>query len=277
MKRFIKWLALFVLLFALFRYLAFFSDRQSLLMAFILVGLYERLSELAKQKQVPFVPYSLFIRPNYHTILIDFGLLKDAKDNWAELWDAIRKLPKKPWNIWETGLSISFVTPSLKYRPAWNDFMTKVDLYASLEPVVTLREHLDREVNPYIDCPSLQLLPGNYGYRLILKLPIWYWQKLEGTDLFRSISKLDVSTDQMCGTVEVVIAIIPYQEFDVHFSFYDAGGVEKYTKTVQARAEARSRYGWKGQSKQDIYGNETSAEFSNELEHRYCTVWHSDL
>jgi hypothetical protein len=156
--------------------------------------------------------------------------------------------------------------------------MTNVDLYASLEPVVTLREDLEREVNPHIDCPTLQLLPGNYGYRLILKLPIWYWQKLEGTDLFRSISKLDVSKDQMCGTVEVVIAIIPYQEFDVHFSSDDADRVvEKYTKTVQARAEARSRYGWKGQSTKDIYGSETSAEFSNEVEHRYCTVSHSDL
>lgn len=158
MKRSLKWFALFVFLFILLRYVAFFSHRQSFLMAFILVGLYAGLSELQPRRRSSFVPYSVFIRPNYHAILTDFGLLKDTKEDWVELWEAIHKLPKQPWNIWDSGISIAFLTPELKYRRAWNDFVTKVDVYASLEPVVTLREDLDREVNPNIDSPPCQHL-----------------------------------------------------------------------------------------------------------------------
>jgi hypothetical protein len=277
MKTSLKWLSLFLFLFLLLRYVANFSDRQSLLLAFIAVGLHSGLAQLQPRKQRPFVPYSVFVRPKFRAILKDFDLINDTDENWAKLSREIQHLPKQPWNIWESGLSISFLTPQLKYRRAWNDFVTTVDVHASLEPVFTLREGLNREPNPNIDSPSLRLLPGNYGYRLILELRDWYWDKIKQKEAIKSIPESNVSRDQICGSMQVAIAVIPYQEFDVHFWAEPDEPFEKLKKVFQTRAQARSRFGWQGQPQRDGYGRETSADSSNEVEHRYFTLTHSAL
>jgi hypothetical protein len=43
----------------------------------------------------------------------------------------------------------------------------------------------------------------------------------------------------------------------------------------QAKSKASSRYGWKGKSQSDMHGNETGADRSDVIEHKYLSVSHS--
>jgi hypothetical protein len=188
----------------------------------------------------------------------------------------IEKLPKEQWNIWDSGFSLSFIRPGLIYDRASNSFATEVNLYASLDPIVTLREGQKVEENPIISpfSPSLRFEPGNYGYRLRVTLLGWYWDKVKNKEVFKG---LDVDGDEMSGTVDVILAIIPYEEFGVHFWVGPGDSGEAHKAALQRREEARSRYGLKGKPKSDSYGNETSADHSNTIEHRYFSVSHWDL
>jgi hypothetical protein len=50
--------------------------------------------------------------------------------------------------------------------------------------------------------------------------------------------------------VEVLLAVIPYEEFGVHISSVMPGdSLKAYKDAVKRRAEARKRFGWKGEAK----------------------------
>jgi len=50
-------------------------------------------------------------------------------------------------------------------------------------------------------------------------------------------------------TVEVLLAVIPYEEFGVHISSVMPGdSLKAYKDAVKRRAEARKRFGWKGEA-----------------------------
>jgi hypothetical protein len=77
-------------------------------------------------------------------------------------------------------------------------------------------------------------------------------------------------------TVEVLLAAIPYEEFGVHISSVMPGdSLKAYKDAVKQSAEARKRFGWKGEAETNIYERETPADESNTIEHKYCSVSHS--
>jgi len=51
---------------------------------------------------------------------------------------------------------------------------------------------------------------------LELTLPNWYWDKIKTSEVLKTIPKNDVSEDHMCGTIDVILARIPPEEFEVH-------------------------------------------------------------
>ncbi len=274
-QAFFKMLFIVGTIFCALRYLADFSYKQSVVLT-VVAFLFYLVRVPPREVKPPFVPYGIFIKPNFGAILSDLELVKDTKEDWARVRAGIEKLPKEHWNIWDSGFSVSFIRSELIYNKASNSFATEVNLYASLDPIVTLREGQRVEENPIISpfSPSLQLEPGNYGYRLRVTLLDWYWDKVKNKEAFKG---LDVDGDEMSGTVDVLLAIIPYEEFGIYFSSKPGDSGESYKTALQRRAEARSRYGWKGKSKSDRYGNETDADRSNTIEHRYFSVSHWDL
>ena len=266
-------------LLCLFSFLGGFSYRQSFLLALLFYAAlsWNSLSIPRKQK---FVPFNVFVIPNLDNILQDFDLVKPTDEGWAEIRVGIEKLSKEHWNIWNNqGFSFSFITDELIYNRDWHGFSTEeVDLNASLEPAVIVREKeapdsMFRNYSPYVNLTSGR----NCGCILRLTLLDWHWEKIKDKDILKSIPKSDVNDDPMCGTVDVIIARIPPQEFGVHFWTMPGGSMEAYNNAVKSRTEARAQFGWKGKSHGDMYGNETGEDRSDEAEHRYCSVAHNAI
>ena len=181
----------------------------------------------------------------------------------------------------DSGFSFSFITPQLIYQHGWNSFATELDLSANLEPVFTLRDGQEVEENSFIRpfSPRLQLDTWGIDYRLRITLLDWYWDKIKHKELFKGLGKFDVSEDKMCGTVEVLLAVIPSEEFAVHIPVMPGNSLkahkEAYKDAVKRRAEARERFGWKGEAETDIDDRETPEDESNTIEHKYFSVSHS--
>lgn len=267
------------ILFCLLRFLGGFSDKQSILLALLFYA--ALLWILLAIREHKFVPFSVFVSPNLYNILLDFDLVKPSEDGWAEIRAGVEKLSKERWNIWSNkGFSFSFITRELIYNKDWHSFSTEeVDLNASLEPAVIVREKekadsMFRDYTPYLN------LTSGRDYDCILKLTLldWYWEKIKSKDVLKTIPKNDVSVDRMCGTVDVIIARVSPEEFGVHFLMKPGvDSMEAYNNAVKRRKEARARFGWKGKSRSDMYGNETGEDRSDEVEHRYCSVAHGAI
>lgn len=272
----VKALIYFVVSFCLLSFLGGFSEMQSIVLALLLCVAFLRPSLATRETK--FVPFSIFVAPELHKILQDFDLVKDADGAWEEFRQGRDRLPKEEWNIWKTmGFSFSFITPELIYKTNWNSFSTEgVDVTASLEPAVIVREKEEPDSMFRNYSPSIHLtIRRGSGCFLKLTLLDWYWDKIKHKEVLKSIPQSDVSLDHMCGTVDIVLARIPPQEFDMYYPAMQRGSdKDAYGKAVQQRKEARARFGWKGKSRRDMYGNEPGEDRSDEAEHQYCTVAH---
>jgi hypothetical protein len=278
----VKSIVYFVVLFFVLSFLGGFTGKQSIVLA---VLFYAALSwnSLSTAKKQEFVPFSVFVAPNLYNIVVDFDLVKPTDEGWAEFNAGIEKLSKEHWDIWNNkGFSISFITPELIYNKDRHSFSTEeVDLHASLEPAVIVREKekpdsMFRNYSPYLNLTSRQ----DYGCILRLTLLDWHWDKIKDKEILKSIPKSDVSDDRMSGTVDLIIARIPPEEFGVYpvmRGAWDKNDADSYGKAVQARKEARARFGWKGKSRSDMYGNEPGEDRADEAEHRYCAVAHGAI
>ena len=277
----VKAIVYIVVLFCLLSFLGGFSDKQSILLALLFYAAFSRSGLPTKEQK--FVPFSVFVAPNLFNILVDFDLVKPTDEGWAEINAGIEKLSKEHWNIWNNkGFSFSFIARELIYNKDWHSFSTEeVDLNASLEPAVIVREKeksdsMFRNYAPYLNLTSRQ----DYGCILRLTLLDWHWDKIKDKEILKSIPKSDVNDDRMSGTVDLIIARIPPEEFGVYGVMrgaWDKNMADAYGNAVQARKEARARFGWKGKSSSDRYGNETGEDRADEVEHRYCTVAHGAI
>ncbi len=264
------------MLFCVLLFVADFSETQSFVLAAIAVLFYVML-RLRTIHRPTFVPYQMSVRPNLHLICTDFEFVEDTEESWAKIHHEIDKLPKAPWNLWywNSGFSVSFVSPELIYDNTSNSFATEVDLYASLKPIVipwTEEKggfHSDRGYSP-----SLHF----QGHRLSIELLTWHWEKVRRKEVFKNIDKdADVSLRGEGLSVRVQLAIIPYAEFDVHLPKGSEEFLKEYEKALKRREESRARYGWKGKADTGRYGEDIPADHSSVIEHKYFTLSHSAL
>ena len=183
------------------------------------------------------------------------------------------------------GFSFTFISPSVIHNPQANSFASEVEFSASLEPVGIRRELLRSDAGEalYDECyPWLNLRSAGDGYRMSLQIPESHWSTIQHADVFRAIASQDLPRHLLQGdlqswspAVEVPLAVIPYEEFEVHF----AEGAcplryqlprswshvqNRFNEALERRTKARARYGWKGAT--------ISPEPMNCVEHRYCLV-----
>jgi len=262
-------------LFYLFRWCDF-SDKQSGLLAVLLYAAYAGSVELVKKKKEnKFVPFSVFVMPNTHTILEDFGLIGTTEQDWKDFWKGLEKIPKKGWRIWEDkGFSFTFITRELTYSKDWNMFSSEdINVGAGLEPAII------GETKPGFGpfSPYLTLRLGlDSGCDLRITLEDRYWEQIKDRAILKSIRN-EASPNPNCGTVCVTIARLSPEEFVTYAALQGGYDAVTYQKAVEARKRERSRLGWKGRSSSDSYGNETSEDRSNEAVHRYCAVSHQAI
>jgi hypothetical protein len=273
--RCLKLAAAFLIAFCAMYYFGEFSQRQSIALA-CLAALFCWVSFSTAEVQTQFVPFSVYVVPNLHALVTDLGLVDGTENGWAEIRAGIERLPKEPSNIWHSGFSFTFVTPTLIYLKDWNRFASEeVELFADLAPVQI--PFFDPKDNAEIDrphSPHLTLRASReIGGVLTLTVPTWFWETKKNSEVFKHITKNDVSEDHMCGTVDVRLLRIPVAEFAVHQALLGASSDKEWS----ARKEARLKYGWTGKSQSDMYGSESGADRSNVAEHKYCALYHDAI
>jgi hypothetical protein len=245
-----------------------------------------------------FVPREVSIRPNFHTILDDFELVEDTEQSWGQLVRNIDRIPKTLWNIWGGpspkaridgpyggGFSFTFISPSVIHNPQSNNFASEVDFTASLQPVGIRRELLGSDAGEVLFDeyhPWLNLRSAGDGYRLSIEIPESRWSTIRNKDVLKQIADKDLPRHVLQGdleswspSVEIPLAVVPYEEFEVHF----AEGAcplryqlprswsyiqNRFNEALEKRTKARVRYGWKGAAR--------PPEPFNCAEHRYCLV-----
>jgi len=278
LSRFVTFTVLFAVLFAGLFFLGGFSANQSIALAFLFCTVWLWVFWV-NQEKLPFVPYCVFISSKLNTIATDFELVKAPDEEWAMLWDGIDKPSKEQRKIWNSSFSFSVITPQLTFQHPENSFTTKLKLSASIEPVGTLREAQQLEEDDLFrpSTPRLELDSWGNGYRIRLVLIESHWNKIKSKPIFAKMDTLDVNFDRMCGIVEVLLAVIPEEEFRVHFRVYPGGSLKPYEEAIKGRVGARARYGWKGKSHTDMYDRETTADRSNIAEHKYFSISHSSI
>jgi len=105
----------------------------------------------------------------------------------------------------------------------------ELDVGATLAPAVIVRDHEAPDSMFRNYSPHVSLRTGlDFGCILQLTLLDWYWDKIKTSEILETIPKSDVSQDRMCGTVDVILARIPPEEFGVHQAM--AGGYVSETE-----------------------------------------------
>jgi hypothetical protein len=154
-------------------YVADFSLIQSVVLTifgFALYSMFLALRDVSK----PIVPYRIHVMPRWYELVHDFGFVADD-EAWGTLWEEIEKIPREPWNVWQSGFSASLITPDLFFIHGWNYFSTRLDSHVSLEPVAIDWEFKTPATHrPY--SPSLHL-EGSYGYTYTLSIASGVTQK----------------------------------------------------------------------------------------------------
>lgn len=266
-----------LILYALF-FAAGFTGIQSMLLLGVVGWLYNMISTARQDAQSPFVPYRVAFYLHIEPILADFEVLKGE---WPpELQASIDDLPQEPWNIWESRLlEASVLSRDLVFNHGWNSFSSDIDLHAILEPVAITQDAevivrasgqgRDRWSHP----PRLNVSRN----RLTITLLSGFWDKVRHKEPLKG---LHAAPDPHTGTVDVELATIPDEEYEVNDDWHasDAEARLRRKEAVRLRDEARRRHGWRGEAQaENDFEPPLTAEESSVAKHRYMTVIRSEL
>jgi hypothetical protein len=276
------------LLYVLFRYVAEFSDRQSIVLAVVAwvgYGLYESLNLSRKSVDV-FTPFCVSFFPNWYELLSDFKLIKD-KEDWKQLCEAENKIPPSKFNVFKQGFSFTVIKPPseeglLPGLAFWNNqkvFLNELELS---EPVIEeegdeLRFGRFGEKHKFFDHPSFASLPrvvfrwGAHGYEIGLEVQNGWWEERCKSGELKELAKTKERTDHLCGTTRLVIATLPYTEFAVYYQRIDYDKLAKSQAEWDKQLEAN---GWK--RKEEDKDSEIRDPWSH-VEHKYFSVSHRSI
>jgi hypothetical protein len=281
----------------LFTNVAGFSERQGAVLFWLFVvmilvdpGRLRALREFVlDQPDLPkpedsFVPYRAGIRVHLPHVLTDFDLaslviLEGGGWDWQhELEAGIAALPPGRWNIWHSPFNLEVISPALVYHCEKRYFATRVRMSATLSPLQITQDNqvVITHEDLLTSFPPRLSLVGSVGGLLELKitLPNPYWEQVRHKG---ALKDLLASFQPFSNDVEVTLAVIPPEEFGV-ISRWRASGREARQDAVRRRAEARVRFGWKGEAQKETdYTSSETADASNSIEHKYAMVWHSEL
>ncbi len=206
-------------------------------------GCYSQL--VNEKKKNKFVPFSVFIMPNTHTILEDFGLIGTTEQDWKDFWKGLEKIPKKGWRIWEDkGFSFTFITRELIYSKDWNMFSSEdINVGAGLEPAIIGESRGTKPgFGPF--SPYLTLRLGlDSGCDLRITLEDRYWEQIKDRAILKSIQN-EASPDPNCGTVCVTIARLSRKSLSLMLHF-KVGITLSHTKRRWKREKENGR-AWVG-------------------------------
>jgi hypothetical protein len=113
---------------------------------------------------------------------------------------------------------------------------------------------------------------GGGGYQLGLELPDWWWDKNKNKASCPSV--VSETKEYMFGTVRVVLAVVPYREFDTYWQpvSWSKGFMDRVNKTQE---EHRKKFGWVADKRKDAL--DLPINWPTEINNKYFTVQHNEV
>jgi hypothetical protein len=249
-------------------------------------GLYEELSASRRAESV-FEPFCVSIHPKWYELLSDFKLI-GGMEEWHRLREQAERVPASEYNVLRSGFLFTVIQPPsdqglLPGLTYWNNhkmFLSKVELSASIVEIKDVWPGLEEE-HPFLKHPRWAQLPEVYfkwgagGYELGLEVQLEWWENLCKSGGIGELAKVETYKDPLCGTTRLLIATLPYSEFDI---YYD--GVEYDEKSLKKQQESRDQQlaekGW--ERKDRPYNPEDGFQDPwSHVEHKYFEVAHREI
>jgi hypothetical protein len=221
----------FVGLALFFRYAGNFTQRQSLILALVLIFVVAQLHGVMKLllNKPHIAPFRVYVEPQWNPLLSELKLL-NSEDEWKRFNDACLGSSESAYKtcggflFTVIGQHSEFELPGLTY---WDDHKKFVNEVNFSESVIVKEDDMGlgglEEKHPFFNCPKWSnlprvfLRPGIRGYELGLEVQSDWWKDLCSRGETGALAKIDCKTDELCGTAELVLATLPYSVFVEYF------------------------------------------------------------
>jgi hypothetical protein len=252
---------------------AHFSTIQSIVLSVLLAFMVPALSEPIEQRK--FTPFCLRIEPNYAAILVDVGLLESESDWWRVVNSGEAQEPRETEREERETVNrtvppegfycyvLSFDRVSETYAVAWpmsNRYTSQIDYSVGIDCITRGR---------FGSHPELKIKPWKGGYRISLNVSeTWFadgwWEAIQAKLQFNKQDVWD-SRDFLTGTCNVPLAVIPPEEFLLHY--FNAG-------SLKGRKAALAKHGW---TEEESNWELDALGAPVDLTHRYVKIVHREI
>lgn len=258
------------LVFLLCEYVADFPLRQSAVLALLVGAILYALRQNANKPLVRFSPYDVFIRPTWSRLLIDYKLVANPED-WQFIELSLSKQPTSTQSVLRDVVHFTVVQQSddfertLIYWHHDNSFASEVEFEQYLPQISAKREVLDPILGDYDFYFFARWGTDGYNLGLVVSDSWWHSKKTLCPKPLTEIKR------HLTGQVELVLATIPYREFDVYWQSVQWDST--YNETVSKRRDGyRSKFAWAAMEQDD--DPELALDPPNVLYHKYFELQH---
>jgi hypothetical protein len=185
-------------------------------------------------------------------------------------------MPPSEYNVLRSGFLFTVIRlPSAGLPPGltyWNNRKVFVNKLELSESIIKSESMFDGEQHPFFKHPSWSTLPRLYfwwdvdGYELGLEVQYDWWKRLCESGEIGELGKIKTRSNQLCGTTRLVIATLPYSEFESYYQNVDYGQQKVWDKQLEAKE-------WKRKVVKD---SEIRDPWSH-VDHKYFAVSHRDI
>jgi len=273
-KSLLRFALCLTILFFVFRWIDF-SIWQSLTLT-VLGGIAYLAYENATYKKPPFTPYCVIISPKFHTLLLDYKLLKNVEE-YDQLFTMWRQ-KKDQKLIAFTVLQGQANGDSLVYSNAHHHFQSGENFDEPIQALVFKSTRDEEREDLYLRDPTLRdddslISPSiclKYG-RLGIEVRQHWWDKICAENPTTELIKTKVDSNLITGSAWLTIATIPLIAFSI---FRARGNYEQINKLWVEIDKALALEGWERQKP------DPNAEVRDpwiRIEHKYFSVEYVDL
>jgi hypothetical protein len=157
---------------------------------------------------------------------------------------------------------------TLIYSNDYQTFMSEIDLRENLYGVTVPNESETMQRNFGDFEPRFFMKIGMHGYNLGIEVQHSWWESVKAS----CPKPLEEEQEHLFGTVKLVLAKIPLQEFTPYWEpvEYDVNFHERFEKKQK---QGREKYGW---TKHEFGDDEPwRTRWPTQIEHKYFEVEHS--
>lgn len=273
-------------LYLLFLYAGNFSQRQSLVLALVLIFVVDQLHGVTKLllNKPHFTPFCVSVVPKWRPLLSDLKLL-NSDDEWKRFNDACQGSPASGYKacggfmFTVIGQHSGFELPGLTY---WNDHKVFTNGLEFSESIIAKENDLElgglEEEHPFFSCPKWSdlprvfLQPGIHGYELGLEVQSDWWKDLCNRGETGTLAKIDRDTNELCGTTKLALATLPYSAFVEYLGA--PTGYKRELQQANARDRALTDSGWKWKDPLEDYDPSIAQDPWMRLDHNYFHIAH---